>query len=519
MKEVDPKIIEHLQKLKEDFILRCETLYKIRPKTGGSVPLKLNFAQQYLHNKLEELKNLKGRVRAVILKARQQGISTYIAARFFDKVIFNSGLKAFILAHREDATSNLYSLVERYYQNLPIELQRSKLEDNAKRLVFDNDSGYGVGTAGSGDIGRSDTIQLLHLSEAAFYENAAKLMTGIMQTVPELDNTEILIESTANGTNNMFYELCVPEDGHDSGFEVIFIPWFWDKDYRLALLKEIKLDASDSMYQQEYNLDDEQMNWRYSKISLFQSLKKETGISGMTKFCQEYPACISEAFSATMESELIDKDVLVKVFEKKDIQDPARIVIGVDPAGKGKDKTVFCVRKGREVLGFFAFQGMNTDETVAKVVQFIQHYKPVKVFIDKGYNIGIYDTLVDRLRWGHIVVGINFQGSADEDKYFNKRSEMYFRGVEWMENYPCYIPYRKEFLEEFCLQRRLPNDASAKIKLASKDEIKKKLRRSTDYSDAFVLTFAYHVFLYADLEEEYQENEANIRRGDQHTGY
>lgn len=516
MKELDPNIVSKLQKLKEDFVLRCETLYRIRPKTGGSVPFQLNFAQKYIHNKLEEQKKRTGKVRAVILKARQQGCSTYVAARFFDKVMFNSGLKAFILAHREDATNNLYGLVERYYQNLPNELQRVKLEDNAKRLVFDNDSGYGVGTAGSGEIGRSDTIQLLHMSEFAFYENAAKLMTGIMQTVPEADNTEVIIESTANGTGNMFYELCMPEEDKQSDFEVIFIPWFWDKDYRLELLKELKLDTADSLYQNEYELTDEQMNWRASKIALFHASKKETGLSGLVKFCQEYPACPTEAFSSTMESELIDRDILAKAFEKKEIDESARVVIGIDIAGKGKDKSVFCVRKGRIVVGFFAFQGLDTDQLVQKTVQFIQYYKPVKVFIDKGYNPGVVDRLTS-LKWDQIVIGVNFGGRADEEKYRNKRTEMYMRGVEWIEDDPCFIPYQKEFMEEFCMQRRLPVDKNGTFGLASKDDIKKKLKRSTDYSDAWALTFAYLVYLYEDLEEEYEEYD--YRQGDSVTGY
>lgn len=517
MSELDPHLIEKLEELKNNFILRCETLFKIRPKGGKAVPLVLNFSQQYLHNRLEELKKRTGKIRVVVLKSRQQGMSTYVAARFFDKVLFNPGLKAFILAHREDATNNLYALVERYYINLPEELQRPKIEDNAKRLVFDNDSGYGVGTAGSGEVGRSDTIQLLHLSEFAFYENASKLMTGLIQTVPELPDTEIIIESTANGTANMFYELCNPDEDKSSGFEVIFIPWFWDKDCRLPLVKTLNLSDSDALYKQEYNLDDEQMNFRATKIAFFETARKETGLSGLVKYCQEYPACPSEAFSATMESELIDIDVLAKAFVKKDIIDNARIIIGVDVAGPGKDKTVFCVRKGRVIIGFFDFPGLNTGKVVQKIIQFIQHYKPVKVFVDKTYNPGVVDNLIDN-RWGEIVVGVHFHNTADEEKYGNKRSEMYMRGIEWIENQPCFIPYKKEFSEELCLQAKLPADSSGKIKLRSKDEIKKKLKRSTDYSDAFALTFAYHVFLYGDMEEEYEEKTYE-RRGDAITGY
>jgi len=517
MSGLDPRIIENLQKLKEDFILRCETLYKIRPKQGGSVPFKLNFAQTYLHNKLEQIKQKTGKIRVVILKARQQGVSTYVAARFFDQVLFNPGIKAFILAHREDATNNLYALVERYYSNLPLELQRTKIEDNAKRLVFDNDSGYGVGTAGSGEIGRSDTIQRLHMSEFAFYENATKLMTGIMQTVPELNDTEVIIESTANGTANMFYELCNPDEGAQNSFEVIFIPWFWDKDYRMGLVKTLNLGEADILYQKEYELDDEQMAWRSSKIALFNAAKKETGMSGLVKFCQEYPACPSEAFSASIDSDLIDRDVLAKAFEKKEIEETARIVIGVDVAGSGKDKTVFCVRKGRIIIGFFAFQGLDTDKIVEKVVKLIQYYKPVKVFVDKGYNPGVVDRLIS-LKWGEIVIGVHFGGSPDDEKYYDKRAEMYWRGIEWIENQPCYIPYTKEFIEELCMQERLPPDTSGKQRLRSKDDLRKKLKRSTDYTDSWALTFAYNVFLYGDLEEEYEESPIE-RRGDMITGY
>lgn len=518
MKQPIPQeLIDNLQKLKEDFVLRCETLYKIRPKKGGMVPFRLNFAQTYLHNRLEEIKRTTGKIRVVILKARQQGVSTYVAARFFDQVLFNPGIKAFILAHREDATNNLYALVERYYANLPQELQRPKIEDNAKRLVFDNDSGYGVGTAGSGEIGRSDTIQRLHMSEFAFYENATKLMTGIMQTVPEMDGTEVIIESTANGTANMFYELCNPDENSDSAFEVIFIPWFWDKDYRAVLSKSLNLGDADLLYQREYALDDEQMCWRASKIALFQAAKKETGVSGLVKFCQEYPAAPAEAFSASIETDLIDRDVLARAFDKKQIEDTARIIIGVDVAGSGKDKTVFCVRKGRIVIGFYAFQGLNTNQIVQKIIQFNQFYKPVKVFIDKGYNPGVVDNLI-ALKWHEVVVGVHFGGSADEDKYFDKRAEMYMRGIEWIENQPCYIPYTKEFVEELCMQERLPPGESGKIRLRSKDDIKKKLKRSTDYTDSWVLTYAYHVFLYGDLEEEY-EDENSSRNGDPITGY
>ena len=241
-------------------------------------------------------------------------------------------------------------------------------------------------------------------------------------------------------------------------------------------------------------------------------------MSGLVKFCQEYPACASEAFAASMDSDLIDRDVLAKAYEKKMITDSARIIIGVDVAGSGKDKTVFCIRKGREILDFFAFQGLDTDQIVEKIIKFIQYYKPVKVFIDKGYNPGVVDRITS-LKWGDIAIGVHFGGSPDEDKYYDKRAEMYWRGIGWIEDQPCYIPYVKEFNEELCMQERMPPDTSGRMRLRSKDDLRKKLKRSTDYSDAFALTFAYNVFLYDSLEEEYQDSRNQNNRGDPYTGY
>src|SRR5215831_16898363 len=80
----------------------------IKNKAGRPIPFQLNQAQVFAHNRLEaQLKQL-GRVRALVLKGRQQGLSTLIQARFFHKVITVRGQKAFILTHEAEATKNLF---------------------------------------------------------------------------------------------------------------------------------------------------------------------------------------------------------------------------------------------------------------------------------------------------------------------------------------------------------------------------------------------------------------------------
>jgi hypothetical protein len=146
----------------------------------------------YLHQQLEEQKRGKGFVRAIILKGRQQGCSTYVGARFYHQATQRFGSKVFILTHREDATNNLYKLVQRYHENCPDFMKPSTGVSNAKELYFDTlDSGYAIGTAGGGTVGRSDTIQMLHGSEVAFWQNTDEIATGIMQTVADVKGTEI----------------------------------------------------------------------------------------------------------------------------------------------------------------------------------------------------------------------------------------------------------------------------------------------------------------------------------------
>jgi intein/homing endonuclease len=135
----------------------------IRTKSGQPKPFEFNRAQRYLHDRLEAQRISTGKVRAVILKGRQAGCSTYIQARFFHQVITSRGKKAFILTHDKEATKNLFSMAQRFYENMEAGLIPKADTENAKELYFKEfDSGYAVGTAGNKSVGRSQTIQLFH---------------------------------------------------------------------------------------------------------------------------------------------------------------------------------------------------------------------------------------------------------------------------------------------------------------------------------------------------------------------
>ena len=129
-----------------DFKLFAERFLIVRTKSGQPHLFKFNRAQEYLHQRLEAQKKANGKVRAILLKGRQMGCSTYVQARFFHQVITSRGKKAFILTHDKEATKNLFSMAQRFYENLEVGLIPKPDTANAKELYFrELDSGYSVG--------------------------------------------------------------------------------------------------------------------------------------------------------------------------------------------------------------------------------------------------------------------------------------------------------------------------------------------------------------------------------------
>ena len=184
------------QRLRDDFEVYARECLKIRAKaaagTAGAITgFVLNRVQRHLHARIERQLKDTGRVRALILKGRQMGCSTYSEARFFHKVTHSFGSRAFILTHEIAASDNLFEMVERFHAHCPDAVKPSTGTANAKELYFDRlESGYKVGTASTRATGRSSTIQFFHGSEVAFWPHAEEHMAGIMQAIPDARGTE-----------------------------------------------------------------------------------------------------------------------------------------------------------------------------------------------------------------------------------------------------------------------------------------------------------------------------------------
>lgn len=482
-----------LKKLATEYPYYAKTCLRIVGKEGDLLPFVLNRAQEYLHSRIEKQKSVTGRVRIVILKGRQQGCTTYVQGRYFHHTQFRANLSAYILAHQAESTLKIYGIASKFQTNLPPAIKFPLIKNTERAMTIENGSSYTVGTAGSAQIGRGMTVHLFHGSEVGFYENADELSVGLMQTVADVNGTEMIFESTANGPGNFFYDLCMGAIAGKNGFEIIFIPWYWQSEYMDSIpLSERELDTKEQRYYEAYHADGlslYHLAWRRRKIASFGD--KEW------KFIQEYPFNPDEAF-VRAEGRFFD---LAKVYaargRKTRRSEIAPLIIGVDQ-GRTGDDTKIRRREGNllyPIETILADDGDQRDMRLAgRLARIIEVEKPDKIFIDTTNEHGALDRLHE-LGYKQIVKGIHFGEKAiDQERYRNKRVEMYFDFLEWLEDAECSIPLNEQrFLSEIGSIPESKETSNCVKYLVSKDDIRKDLGWSPDELDATVLTFAYPV--------------------------
>lgn len=480
------------RRLRDDLPHYASRCLKIRTKAGTIEPLILNRAQRYIHERIETQRRESGKVRALILKGRQQGVSTYVGARYYHRATHTRGIRVYILTHEDAATQNLFEMVERFHEHCPALVRPQTGSANAKELNFDYlDSGYKVGTAGTKGVGRSSTIQLLHGSEVAFWPHADTHAAGILQAVPGLPGTEIILESTANGFGNLFADRWRQAETGASEYEPIFVPWYWQDEYRLDPGSDFLRDEEEIELARLYGLSDAQLAWRRNKIA---------ELRDPMLFRQEYPHTAAEAFQMTGHDSFIPPELVARARKAK-IEPSGPLIIGVDPAWKGKDRFSVARRRGRRVLGVESRQRIDTMEGAGWIKQIIDREKPARVFIDVGGpGSGVYDRLVE-MGYGDIVRAVNFGSSPLEPQPLdeagrpkggprNRRDEMWMKSKEWLGDVGgADIPDSDSLQADAC-GPGYRYDSLTRTQLESKEDMRRRGLSSPDEWDAVALTFA-----------------------------
>jgi len=289
---MDKKLKAVRKRLLTDFGFYAKAALKIRTKAGEIANLKLNPAQKILQEAVDKQMKSEGKIRIIILKARQQGLSTYTGGYLYFSVSQQPARKAMVITHHADSTRALFDMTKRYHENCPEILKPHTKYSSRRELSFDTlDSSYVVATAGGDAVGRGETFSHCHASELAFWpkSTAEEIWNGLSQAVPNTKGTAVFIESTANGVSGVFYDMWKGAVEGTNGYVPVFIPWFTDPEYREPVTKNFKRTPEERELAKKFKLDNEQLMFRRRKIAQ----------NGLDLWNQEYPDTPETAFLTT----------------------------------------------------------------------------------------------------------------------------------------------------------------------------------------------------------------------------
>ncbi|HRF69939.1 MAG TPA: hypothetical protein PKV66_00750 [Candidatus Pelethenecus sp.] len=449
-----------LDKVSDDEIIEIslidyiEHYLYIKFKDGDVGLFKLNKPQRKLYNLMKEMIDAGQPVRIIILKARQMGFSTLVEGIIFSMVTLNPNLKAGIITHRDDATTNLLNMFKFYFNHLPNELKPQTKATNTKEVIYDTAGGEGMNslikcmTATSNGVGRSDTFQLLHISEYAFWQCDKKATySDLMQSVPATPNSMVFVESTANGFDD-FKDLWDQTVNGENDFKYLFVGWNEMDEYRRPYYGfELTQEEKELMLQ--YDLDLDQITWRRWAIA-------NNCQGDINKFHQEYPICPEEAFISSGDCmfdlnklaerlknlkepikrgyfkydyvyDPIIKDMTIKnpkwiddprgeVFIYEDVKDFYPYVTGGDTAGEGSDANVFQVldnTNGRQVCKYKTVK--DSDIFTKMCMAICLYYNEALYNVETNFNAGVV-AYVERMGYRKIYLRETYDQISKETK-------------------------------------------------------------------------------------------------------
>ncbi len=239
---------------KGDFLFFCERYLRVINRDGELVPLRPKPAQLKL---IEELEKSPWQI---VLKARQLGSSTIIAAYYFWKSLLTPNERTLVLAHTRNAVKNIYRIYKTFYENLPAFLQFDTKSASANEIVFFHGGTIRIDTASSQNV-RGSTYTNIHCSEAAFWKDISTAVAAAFQTAT--GNSHIVLETTANGVNEFFQMW----NDQTNGFTKTFLSWLDEPDY-IRKEKEFKPSKDLLTYAEKHSLSPERLNWACEALSV-----------------------------------------------------------------------------------------------------------------------------------------------------------------------------------------------------------------------------------------------------------
>lgn len=353
---------------------RLNNLYTVVNKAGEAVIFRMNLAQHIVYSVTRK------HPREIILKSRQQGISTFWLVSYFDDTIFQRNFTIGLMAQGLDEAATLLERSTFLWERLSDEVKNflaiKLTANNSKKFAFSNNSQIFIRVSF-----RSATLQRMHISEFGKIANAnpkraKETQTGTLQALA-VGNTGV-IESTAEGRNafKTMWDNAVlaKESGQmtEKDFYPVFLSWLDDPDCVQSVNQTI--DTKTAKYFAELEekvgrkLTREQKNFW---VTQYRELGGDT--------YQEYPATPEEAFSASR-----DGTYYSRLFTEHVVRGGGLISELYDPN-----------------LHTDVFFDIGVDDyTVLVFVQWYRgSYRVVAEYWNNGYGIGHYLDFIAETGW------------------------------------------------------------------------------------------------------------------------
>jgi len=265
----------------------------------------------------------------------------------------------------------------------------------------------------------------------------------------------------------------------DSPYIAIFVPWYWQKEYSTPVPDDWQQTVEEGEYQDNYGVTAEQLHWRRNKIAEL----------GDAQFRQEYPANAQEAFQTSGEDSLISAEDVMRARRDSQATEYGPLLVGVDPARFGDDRTSIIRRQTRVAFGLESYRKKDNMEIAGICARILDNEPVVRMFIDLGGGAGIVDRL-NELGYSDRVEGVNFgERALQSERFRNRRAEMWGLMNEWLKSRPCRIP-DSDTLHADLMAPSYKFDSNSRLEIEKKELIKKRGLSSPDEGDALALTFA-----------------------------
>lgn len=307
---------------------------RIRNRSGEHVELKPNNAQKAFEAAWGP--------RNIVLKARQMGISTWVAGRFFLKTITKPGTLTVQVAHTQEAAESLFRMVHRFLEHMPIELRRDALatvRSSARQIVFHRlDSEYRVVSAGNTGAGRGLTINNLHCSEVARWPgDAAETLQGLRAAMPPTG--ELVLESTPMGAGGCFWREW--QEAPETGVVQHFFPWWMEEAYVGMAVAEDTLTDDERRLRHTDELTCEQIGFRRQLLANYRGLAKQEYAENATECFLSSGDCVFDVESIDRRAAELRDAPATRLNGQLQIWYPAlkdrEYLVAVDPAGGGSE--------------------------------------------------------------------------------------------------------------------------------------------------------------------------------------